>query len=221
MEENKCTKVSNWMLKAFWIFIIGSIIGYIVESIVCLVQKGYIESRQGLMYGPFTPVYGIGAVIYFLTIAKIKGNSKIFFSSMLLGGTTEYLLSFFQEYFFGTVSWDYSNLWFNINGRTSLLHCIYWGIAGLLFVKLVYPCITIGMEKIIKQHQTGLQYTTVVLLLFMMFNVGISYMAGNRQYERMNNIQANGKLDQFLDKHYPDHIMDQVYSNKIVKVSNS
>lgn len=221
MEEKKCTKVSNWMLKAFWIFIIGSIIGYIVESIVCLVQKGYIESRQGLMYGPFTPVYGIGAVIYFLTIAKIKGNSKIFFSSMLMGGTTEYLLSFFQEYFFGTVSWDYSNLWFNINGRTSLLHCIYWGIAGLLFVKLIYPYITIGMEKIIKQHQTGLQYITVVLLLFMMFNVGISYMAGNRQYERMNNIQANGRLDQFLDKHYPDHIMDQVYSNKIVKVSNS
>lgn len=43
----------------FWIFIIGSILGYIYEMIVVLFQKGYFESRQGLIYGPFTPVYGV------------------------------------------------------------------------------------------------------------------------------------------------------------------
>ena len=45
--------------------------------------------------------------------------------------------SYFQELLFGTISWDYSNLWFNINGRTSLLHCTYWGIGGVLFMKYV------------------------------------------------------------------------------------
>ncbi len=39
--------------------------------IVVLFQKGYFESRQGLIYGPFTPVYGIGAIIYYLILRKI------------------------------------------------------------------------------------------------------------------------------------------------------
>ena len=67
---------------------------------------------------------------------------------MVLGGIVEYLFSFFQEKFFGTVSWDYSNLWFNINGRTSLLHCLYWGTGGVLFVKYIYPFI----EKLINKE---------------------------------------------------------------------
>ncbi len=35
----------------FWLFIIGSILGYIFEMIVVLFQKGYFETRQGLIYG--------------------------------------------------------------------------------------------------------------------------------------------------------------------------
>ena len=60
----------------FWLFIIGSIIGYVYEMIVVLVQKGYFESRQGLIYGPFTPVYGIGAIIYYLTLNAINKTYK-------------------------------------------------------------------------------------------------------------------------------------------------
>ena len=45
--------------------------------IVVLFQKGYFESRQGLIYGPFTPVYGIGAIIYYLILNNIKKDNKI------------------------------------------------------------------------------------------------------------------------------------------------
>ena len=63
MKDNKLIKE---IMKIFWIFVIGCIIGYITEMIVVFVQKGFFESRQGLIYGPFTPVYGIGAVMYYL-----------------------------------------------------------------------------------------------------------------------------------------------------------
>ena len=52
-------KIINEITVIFWLFVIGSIVGYIYEMIVVLVQKGYFESRQGLIYGPFTPIYGI------------------------------------------------------------------------------------------------------------------------------------------------------------------
>ena len=142
--------VFKFVLIIFWVFIIGSMIGYGVETIVAIIQNGHFPSRQGLLYGPLIPVYGVGLVAYYLVISKIKdkGNLKIFIITMFLGGIVEYLFSFFQENIFGTVSWDYSNLWFNINGRTSLLHCLYWGTGGVLFVKYIYPFI----EKLINKE---------------------------------------------------------------------
>lgn len=65
------------LIIVFWLFIIGSILGYIFEMIVVLFQKGYFESRQGLIYGPFIPVYGIGAIIYYLILNNIKKDNKL------------------------------------------------------------------------------------------------------------------------------------------------
>ena len=46
----------------------------------------------------------------------------------------------------------------------------------------------------------------------------MSGMAGARQLERKNNIAANGYIDNFFDKHYPDEKLEQIYSNaKTVK----
>ena len=101
--------------KIFWIFIIGSVLGYAIEMIVGLVQNGHFVSRQGLLIGPFIQVYGVGLVIYYLVISKIenKNNIKIFIVSMILGGLIEYLFSFFQEKLFGTMdaSMAPSNNW--------------------------------------------------------------------------------------------------------------
>lgn len=52
------------IIKIFCIFLIGSVIGYIVEMIVGLVQNGHFVSRQGLLYGPFIQVYGLGLAVY-------------------------------------------------------------------------------------------------------------------------------------------------------------
>ena len=66
----------NEIIKIFIIFMIGSIIGYIVEMIVALVQNGHFVSRQGLIYGPFTPVYGIGILVYYGFFRCIKTRNK-------------------------------------------------------------------------------------------------------------------------------------------------
>ena len=209
--------VFKFVLIIFWVFIIGSMIGYGVETIVAIIQNGHFASRQGLLYGPLIPVYGVGLVAYYLVISKIKdkGNLKIFIITMVLGGIVEYLFSFFQEKFFGTVSWDYSNLWFNLNGRTSLLHCLYWGTGGVLFVKYVYPFI----EKLINKIDIlALKQITVILLVLLAFDVGISCIAANRQRERIEGVVANSSLDRFCDEYYPDSVMDYIYSNKINKI---
>lgn len=204
------------LTKIFWIFLIGSIIGYGIEMIVGLVQNGHFVSRQGLLFGPFIQVYGVGLVAYYLVISNIKKKSyiKIFFITMLLGGIVEYLFSYLQETWFGTISWDYSNLLFNIHGRTSLLHCLYWGIGGVLFVRFILPLIR-NLNEWCKN--TNFRFTTAFLVLFITFDIVMSGMAGSRQLERKNNIAANGYIDNFFDEYYPDEKLEQIYSNaKIV-----
>ena len=210
MEKKKILKE---IIIIFWIFIIGSILGYIYEMILVFFQKGYFESRQGLIYGPFTPVYGIGGIVYYLFLNKIKVKDKvqIFFITMLLGGITEYICSLVQEKAFGTISWDYSYLPLNINGRTSLLHCTYWGIGGILYITYINPVI----EKIKqKADKTSLKVVTTILAVFMIFNINISWIAADRQTERKHNIAPQNKLDLFLDKAYPDEYMNKIFTNK-------
>ncbi len=209
VEKNEFTKK---ILKIFWIFIIGSIIGYILETIVGFIQNGHYVSRQGLLFGPFIQVYGLGLVVYYLIIPHAKTNLQIFILSFILGGVVEYLFSYFQEKYFGTVSWDYSNLLFNLNGRTSLLHCIYWGIGGLAFMKLIYPYIS-NIDKIYKKKY--FKTLTIILVIFMTFNISFTSMASQRQFERRNNIAAEGSIDIFLDKYYPDSKLEKIYSNAL------
>lgn len=200
------------LTKIFWIFLIGSIIGYGIEMIVGLVQNGHFVSRQGLLFGPFIQVYGVGLVAYYLVISNIKKKSyiKIFFITMLLGGIVEYLFSYLQETWFGTISWDYSNLLFNIHGRTSLLHCLYWGIGGVLFVRFILPLVR-NLNEWCKN--TNFRFITAFLVLFITFDIVMSGMAGSRQLERKNNIAANGYIDNFFDEYYPDEKLEQIYSN--------
>ena len=203
----------NEVFKIFVIFMIGSVLGYIVEMIVGLVQNGHFVSRQGLIYGPFTPVYGIGIIVYyiFFNIIKTRDKKKVFIFSFILGGITEYLCSYIQEKIFGTISWDYSEWIFNINGRTTIFHCTYWGIAGLLYVKYIEPIIP-KIEEFIKSHKIKIIEASVAI--FMVFNITISSMAAIRQKERLDEIPANSSVDIFLDNVYPDEYMDQVFENK-------
>ena len=208
----KKEKIIDKLIKIFWIFLIGSILGYGIEMIVGLVQNGHFVSRQGLLFGPFIQVYGVGLVAYYLVISNIRKKSyiKIFFITMLLGGIVEYLFSYLQETWFGTISWDYSNLLFNIHGRTSLLHCLYWGIGGVLFVRFILPLIR-NLNEWCKN--TNFRYITAFLVLFITFDIVMSGMAGSRQLERKNNIAANGYIDNFFDEYYPDEKLEQIYSN--------
>lgn len=211
MKNNKRTKVINWILKIFWVFMIGSVFGFFAEMIYGLIFTRTIVIRQGLIYGPFVQVYGMGAVAYYLLISKVKDPKEAFFSGMIMGGILEYLCSFFQEILFGTISWDYSKMFLNFNGRTCLLYCFYWGIIAVAFLKIIYPWLE-KIEPLI--YKRGIRIISVICILFMTFDIVISCMAANRQQERRENIPPKNQIDVFLDQTYPDELMDRIYNNK-------
>lgn len=77
-------KKINKILALFLVFMIGCIAGVLIEGIVTLLSKGHFELRQGVIYGPFAQVYGLGALVFYLVLPRIQTNAKVFVISMAL-----------------------------------------------------------------------------------------------------------------------------------------
>ena len=58
----------------FMVFFVGSFLGVVLEIIYWYLRTGVIESRSGLIYGPFNLVYGIGALLMTLILLNQKKN---------------------------------------------------------------------------------------------------------------------------------------------------
>lgn len=203
-------KIERFILRCFWILVIGSVFGFFAEMLFALVYTRTLEIRQGLIYGPFIQVYGMGALAYYLALRNEKDPKKAFIKGMILGGVLEYVCSFIQEIFFGTIAWDYSEMFLNLNGRTSIQYCIYWGIIGIFFLKAVYPWF-VSLDKYLDSKKVLI--FTYILMVFVIFDVVISCMATSRQSQRHDGIPALSAVDEFLDNTYPDELLDKIYNN--------
>lgn len=214
----KKTKFEKYCL-LFTIFIFGSFIGFILENLYTIIIKGNYALRQGLIYEPLIPIYGLGALtMYFLLKDKQKTDKflilKIFIIGFLAGSLIEYICSYMQQNIFGTISWDYSKKMFNINGRINLFHSILWGLLGILFYYLILP-----MIEQIKIKNKKVKVLLVIISCIFVVDCTISGLACYRQKERRENLVPSNKIEVLLDKHYPDEYLDKIYNNaKVVKI---
>ncbi len=165
------------------LFLIGAFLGDIVETIFCYVTAGELMSRSSVVYGPFSIVWGLGCVLLTAVLYRYRDSSDrhIFLAGTVLGGAYEYFCSVFTELVFGTVFWDYSELPFNLGGRINLLYCFFWGIAAVVWLKLFYPAFSRWIERIpVRTGKIGCN----LVILFMIFNMGISALALGRYTQR-------------------------------------
>lgn len=201
--------------KLFWVFFIGSFLGVLVETLWCVIVQHKFEIRWGVIYGPFNPIYGFGAVIMTICLNKLKflKDRWIFLICMIIGASFEFLCSLLQEKVFHTTSWDYSEVDYNFNGRTSILFAFFWGILGLVWLKDTYPRISKFVEKI--PSKLGISLTWI-LFIYMIFNLTISSLAVWRQTQRAKGIKAESSIAVFLDENYTDEFLNTMYPNMVI-----
>ena len=199
--------------KLIWIFFIAALLGDIIETLFCRATMGIWMSRSSLIYGPFSIVWGLGAVMFTALLYRYKDKSEgyLFLAGTIVGGVYEYVCSVFTELVFGTVFWDYSHIPFNLAGRINLLYCFFWGIAAAVWMKVLYPRLSRLIERI--PMKAG-KVLTWVIVVFMVFNMAISALALGRYQQRQSAPDAptNG-FTEFLDHYYPDKRIHQVYPN--------
>ncbi len=203
----------NWY-KVLWICFIGSFAGVIVELLWCLVTRGYLESRSGLVYGPFNLLYGAGAVAMTVTLYRYrnKGRWLSFLGGFLVGSVVEYACSWGQEMIFGSTSWDYSAVPFNLNGRICFLYSLFWGVLGILWMKYLYPLMA---EWILKIPNKWGKILTWAVTAFFIFNAIVSAIAVFRWSQRIDLIEPANAFWAFIDTRFPDSRMERIYANMV------
>ena len=107
---------------------------------MCALYHEY-QDRAGLLFGPFSPIYGFGALL--MTIALNRFHDKpvwvVFLVSAVIGGAFEYFTSWIMEFSFGIRAWDYSGTFLSIDGRTNFVFMVMWGVLGVAWIKLLLP----------------------------------------------------------------------------------
>lgn len=196
-------------VKIFVFFVLGCIIGTYYEEILWFIRFHERVNRQGIFYGPFSPIYGLGISIFVIFLgrnAEKRSWLKTWAWSALIGGCTEYATSLIAEKIFGSTIWDYSNIPLNINGRTTLPFMVFWGLGGMVLMKLVYPFISKWIEKI--PYKIG-QPVFCIALALMIVDLVLSYGAMGRRAMRDQGLPPQTFIGEFFDRVYPDEYIDE------------
>jgi uncharacterized membrane protein len=201
--------------KLIWLFFICSVGGDFIETIYCKLVLNEWMSRSSVIYGPFSIVWGLGGVLLTLLIKLIRNKSLIYIFGIgfVLGGVYEYLCSLFTEVFFGTVFWDYSFMYFNLEGRINLLFCVFWGIIAIIWVRVLYPLISNIIERI--PYSLG-KVITYIGVIFMIINIILSVIVMERYIDRQNNEEAENAIERYIDREYDDEYIEWLWPDMII-----
>lgn len=196
----------------FGIFVIGCFLGVVVEMLWCMFRYHKIESRKGLVWGPFNLVYGFGAVLMTLGLLPFLDASPmvLFTVGAILGGGYEYICSVVQEKTVGTVSWDYSDFPLNLHGRINLLYCLFWGILALCWGRDLYPAVMRLLSYVPTNWVVPLTRFGVV---FFALDTIHSALVICRMNTRMRGEPAGNAVWRWYDRHYPDRRVYRIYPN--------
>lgn len=206
----------------FWIFVVASVLGLVIETVyhMVVVDPGVYQDRTGMLWGPFSPIYGVGAVLMTVALNRFhKANFiVIFLVSAVIGGAFEYLVSWFLQFAFGIVAWDYTGTFLSIDGRTNGMFMAMWGALGCVWIKLILP----HLLKLVNMIPWKLRYSlTTVCAALMIFNAGMTLLSLDCWYQRVAGDPIQNAVEQFMADHYDNEFMEHHFQSMSIDPSNS
>lgn len=197
----------------FWIFIVGCVVGWIIEGIFTYITKGIFINHSAVVVGPFNMAYGISACLLTALLYKYRNekNIKLFLIGFLGGSIIEYVMSWGMELVVGFSAWDYSDMPLNVNGRICFYYSLFWGFLSIFWIKFIYP----KLVKMIKKLDYALGKKIVIgLLIFLILDVALTCSAVLRAKEKDKGIEAQNKYEDFLDKTFNKDYLKNMFNNK-------
>ena len=208
----------------FWVFVVCCFLGLVIETVyhMVVVDPGVYQDRAGMLFGPFSPIYGFGAVLMTVALNRFyKANPVIIFLvSAVIGGLFEAAVSWFMQMAFGAVAWDYTGstifglfpdpIAVIFQGRTSALFMCMWGALGFVWVKLCLP----ALLKLINLIPWQLRYSVTALCAVLMIANGVmTLQALECWYERLSGIEPSSPVEEFYARDFDNAYMEHRFQS--------
>ena len=163
--------------KYFIYFMLYSIIGWCYEVFLEVVVYKWGFTNRGVLFGPYCPVYGFGALAFIFTAYQLIKNKKgwkkyfmipiIFLLCMVIATTIELITSYICEFTLGSWPWQtYSSYKYNFQARIALSPSIRFGIGGVVFLYVLQPLFEKAVKKLGNKNSN-------IIATILMFIIGI------------------------------------------------
>ena len=216
----------------FWVFVVCCVLGLIIETVyhMVVVDPGVYQDRAGMLYGPFSPIYGFGAVLMTVALNRFYRANPIviFLVSAVIGGLFEAAVSWFMQVGFGAVAWDYSGstifglfpdpIAVLFGGRTSTLFMCMWGALGFVWIKVCLP----WLLKLINLIPWQARYSvTAVCAALMLVNGVMTLQSLECWYQRESGLPPSSPVEEFYAEHYDDAYMAHRFQSMTITPEDS
>lgn len=204
----------------FWVFTVCCVLGVIVETIYHFVTVGGYQNRTGMLWGPFSPIYGFGAALMTIALNRFYDRNVgiIFLVSAVIGGAFEFAVSWFLQYAFGIVAWDYTGTFMSIGGRTNFMYMCMWGVLGCFWIKVCLPRMLQLVNKIPWNWRYGI---TAICAAFMITNGAMTLLSLDCWYQREAGVQPANAIERFCAEHYDNEFMAHHFQTMTINPEDS
>lgn len=194
------------------IFLVASVLGLILETVYMYALYGVVESRVGLVWGPFSPLYGFGAVLLTAVLWPLRNQPIwiIFVISAGIGGILEQIAGWGMETVMHAWSWSYLHFPDHITQWVAWRFFIMWGVLGLAWCKLIMPEMLFRIGEPTTRRQA---VVAGLLAAFIALDVSITVMCFYRAGKRQEGIPPQNVFEEYIDRHFGDDFISDTFEN--------
>lgn len=194
------------------IFLVASVLGLILETIWMFVAYGVLESRVGLVWGPFSPLYGCGAVLLTVVLWRLRDQPTwmIFLISAGLGGILEQLAGWSMETVMHAWLWSYLHFPDHITQWVAWRFLIVWGLLGVAWCKVIMPELLYRIgEPTSRRQAVVVSFLTAFIALDIAMTVACFWRAGKRE----EGVPPQNVFEEYVDRHFGDEFIKGKFEN--------
>lgn len=100
--------------KLIWVFLVSALLGDVIETLYCRAVGGVWMSRSSVLYGPFSIVWGIGAVVLTLVFSKFAHRPDRYI--FLIGAFLQRKRNRNNTILIVSVYYELNKLWYKLCG---------------------------------------------------------------------------------------------------------
>lgn len=207
-EGGFCGAIPLSFFNLFWIFVICSFVGLVGETVVSFFRDGRWESRAGFVFGPLSPIYGVGGVLITAALNRLyeKEPWLQFLIAGAVGAAFEYFAGWFWESAFGIVAWSYEGQIGNLGGHTSVFMACVWGACGILWIRAVLPHTMRLIDRIPLRARVP---ATLLLTIVLLADAILTVICLDCWYMRTSGLPVVTPWQKFCAQYFGDEFMQQ------------